>query len=486
MGEISKFVGGVTPVAEPKKKRTKKQKEYSVLVQDGQNLAILRPGRIKQTLVIVPSKGLYYIDREGEQPYSLNEDNLTRFMADAPDQGIELTGTTWITRLKRGRTEARDLLSFLDSYGDVIKSGFIRYKAGYYAWNDSVKSMYLADKKMFGYFMDRLMETFGYTQEELIAVMTDSPGEAWKRRTILGRFDECEYIKCVRSLFGIDNARTWIDAFVRGNMNMNMPVQAFVEVIRELYEEPALDKYITSRHTYRFSSRYSTAQEEEYPLDEICEALSNLSNRRNAQHVEFDSFLSYVQTYRREGYSELEQFMYRWADTLKLQKTVYKKRREKYIQYLESQHQSLSEKTSLMNSLQGKYASRDFTDFVRDAKYLEWEPDWGSYIWNIPHTVQELGDEQAQQQNCLWGWVPELANNVRHLVFMRNKKTPKQSQITIEVSKDGHIGEIAGFLNRPPNAEELKNIRRWAKEKQLVMPGEAAPPKKDENEKQSA
>lgn len=480
---VKGFILAEKPEALPKtsKKRGKRQIQYEVTLEDGENIAITRKGRPASTLVIIPSQSLYYIDKEGEEPYLMDEDTLTKFLSDAPDDGIALNGTKWTEKLSKGRPFARNLIRFLRDYEGVIKTGFVRFDGWYprnNCWNDSVRNLYNTDKKIFQYLVTQLMSAFQLDENELIEKINGY--DSYKSRTVLEGFGNCQYLALVRALWGIDNVRKLIDAFVRTNQNMNLAIGDMVDLLRAVYDNADLDQYTYARHTVLLP---------DYELSAIVDLCKReLAKSRNDSHMEFDSFLNYILSYRLEGYYDLSGFVEDWTDTLRLQKAIFGKIKDKYPKNLCTQHQVLSMKSSMLNSVRRDLASMDFDDFVYSAAHLEWTPDWGSYEWSIPKTPGELIDEAEQQQNCLKGWVPELASNLRFLVFMRNKKTPDKSQLTIEVSKDGHIGEIAGFMNRAANSEEMKNIRRWAKEKRLCMPGETVPPpldppKQDEEEK---
>lgn len=471
---IKDFTLSEAPAVQQKAKKKKRRSSvtYDVIVEDGDNFVIKRNGRPASVAVFLctAKKPLFYIYKEdGSGEFLMDADNLNAFLKDVPDEGIELKNTSWIKRLKRGLSCCTSLMKFLDEYAPYIKTGYVRYGSGY--TNSCVASFYSADHKLFKYFVEKVTDVYGFSsKDDFVSRMSLEGVPCGTRRylesTVISPFWETKYLTSIRALYGIDNARKMIDAFVESNQNLNCDEEVLASLFGIFYpnEIGDLDLY---KQKITTSYRYTR---ESFQTDKFNEVLASLSKQRNTEYMQFDAFLKYMLTYRIEGFKTLTSFVSTWKDVLQLQLVVYGRIVDKYPENLYSQHQKLSTKEDLVNSME-KYSADMFDDFVADAECLEWAPDWGSYIWTIPHNPGDLIDEAEQQQNCLKGYVPEVAANHIKLVFMRTKKEPDKSLLTIAVKNNGSVGEIAGFLNRPANNDEITNIKRWAKEKNLDISG---------------
>lgn len=462
-GELSvkDFVLAQSPPAQAHDKNAMKKKmkmKYEVLLEDGENFVIKRHGRPATFAVFLPSNGNYYIDKDGGDTFLMDEQNLTTFLKDLPAEGLMLQKTSWISKLNKGKQFATKLLKFIEECGEYIKTGYFYFDQCPMSLfiNQHFYNFYKVDKKLADYFFAKIMDYYKLTAKEMIAKMGALKGIS--QDTIFNISGDFRYLKAIKALYGLDNARKYIDAFVKTNQAICMNFFIFNELLIQYYSTE-LNRVIVTPGRY----------DSEIP-EKICNALMTVNKSHNKPHMEFKAFLEYMTGYKNEGFRDLNQFVRIWSDVLSMQKLVYGKIREKYPRYLLTVHGQMVLKTDIINTVNEN--SFDFVDYVNDAEYLEWKPDWGPYIWIIPHTAGELADEAQQQQNCLKAYIPQLQDNLRKIVFMRRKKEPDVSDITIEVDNNGQIGEIAGFFNREPNAEEIQSISRWAKEKNLIMPGQ--------------
>lgn len=99
------------------------------------------------------------------------------------------------------------------------------------------------------------------------------------------------------------------------------------------------------------------------------------------------------------------------------------------------------------------------------SKVLEWMNS--EYVIKVPETPDEMIDEAEQQQNCLRSYIQRVANGETKVVFLRKKKNPDISCVTIQVENNGKIIQVRGKRNRVANNNEIKTISKWAKDRNL-------------------
>lgn len=79
-----------------------------------------------------------------------------------------------------------------------------------------------------------------------------------------------------------------------------------------------------------------------------------------------------------------------------------------------------------------------------------------------PLSVLEIFDESCQQDNCLSGYVDDLAVGKTNIVFIRRKNTPEKSYITMEIH-GRHIVQAKARYNDLPSRKDFEFIEKFAK-----------------------
>ena len=104
---------------------------------------------------------------------------------------------------------------------------------------------------------------------------------------------------------------------------------------------------------------------------------------------------------------------------------------------------------------------RKFVEVANKLQKYEYEND--KYIIITPHSVSELLEEANQQRNCLACYADRYADGRAKIFFMRKKKNPEKSYISIEMSSDlTEFRQVYYACNRPvDNAEELAFLDKW-------------------------
>ena len=93
----------------------------------------------------------------------------------------------------------------------------------------------------------------------------------------------------------------------------------------------------------------------------------------------------------------------------------------------------------------------------------QFEASMLDYLFISPKNKQDFLDEAEMQQNCLASYVKKVANGECLIMFMRNKATPEESLVTIELRK-GKLGQRYQARNESVTSEQATVINKWYNE----------------------
>ena len=158
-----------------------------------------------------------------------------------------------------------------------------------------------------------------------------------------------------------------------------------------------------------------------------------------------------------------------WADTLQLQENIYGKVKNKYPEDLKVAHDMYS---LVAARLAVEIDEKKFNKHVEKLKNLEWEDE--HYIYICPKTKNDIFDEASQQSNCLAGYISAFTNGISDIMFMRDKKKPEVSLVTIEV-RDGKLRQAYRACNNMPSSKELDSLHEWCKDMNIYCPDSWSP-----------
>lgn len=128
----------------------------------------------------------------------------------------------------------------------------------------------------------------------------------------------------------------------------------------------------------------------------------------------------------------------------------------KYPKYLAMAHDVAVRNSKLVQSESLKKGILDSYD-----KYSKFEMTVGKMSYLIPRCSEELAEEGAMQSNCVAGYARSVSTGRTLVIFMRDKKTPEQSLVTIEV-RDNAIVQAYKSMNRNLSYEQFVAMREWA------------------------
>lgn len=150
-----------------------------------------------------------------------------------------------------------------------------------------------------------------------------------------------------------------------------------------------------------------------------------------------------------------------FKDYLVMQKSMYGKIKDKYSKTLKTDHDRLVMKYNLWRK------------YKNDSKILEHSEKYNHLLFNdkdysilLPTTTSDIVDEGMNLSHCVASYVNKVINDETTILFMRDNNAIDESLITIEVRND-EIIQVRGFGNRKPNKDEVKFIKKWAKNKKI-------------------
>ena len=181
--------------------------------------------------------------------------------------------------------------------------------------------------------------------------------------------------------------------------------------------------------------------------------------------MEYKAFRDYV-LYQSVfmGYGKtINTFLSEWCDSIRMQKDIYHKIKEKYHDNLPLWHHQLSYKSACMRE---QIDAQKMEDMVKLTSLYQGTS--GRYVFIAPKCRQDFLDEAQMQQNCLASYVSRFVNGESMIIFMRTKQDPTQSLVTIELRKDDNgdytiLNQKYQARNRDCTPEQNDAIDKWLK-----------------------
>lgn len=135
---------------------------------------------------------------------------------------------------------------------------------------------------------------------------------------------------------------------------------------------------------------------------------------------------------------------------------------KKYPKYLKSMHDIIQ---SNYRAYKKEYPQNAFLLVSRPE--LKYDKD-SKYVVIIPQNPKEVIDEGTQLNHCVSSYVDDIINDRTYILFLRYKKTPENSLITLEY-KNGAIVQAKGNYNRAPSDEERKTLEKYCRVKNIKL-----------------
>ena len=435
----------------PKKKKTV---EYSIVAENEMDFVLQRKSpRITAIMAVIPSQGQYYITRtdhskdgDTETQLPFDAQNIAWFTSKLDDPFV--LNKDWINAIEKGKEFADQFKFFLGNKSELIKAGITEFGRTSSELNE--------------------METIYKYSPKLCLFLRDIKKKVPKRASIstgynrysgydfqpaaCGAFGNMDYLLLFEEIFGFDSTKNWVNAFVDRDLNFGVNANIVYTLLNAFYMATTGSPILSYG---RRGISYSPC--ERYEVNRFM-----LGN--NKPYIEMKSFIEYCLSYQQEGYFSLNNFLQELADDWEMQGKLCGTIREKYPNNLASHHQRMCLKFAYASD---QYNKEEFERRYQENKDLEWKND--EYIVKAPETAEEMADEAIAQSNCLRSYTSRVIDGSSKIYFLRKKKYPDQSLVTIEVSPEGRIRQVKAKFNREPRKNEFEAVTSWAKAKNLAL-----------------
>ena len=434
----------VETAARPKKKPSI---AYNILASNEMDFVIEKRGKRSQAIMaIIPSKEQYYINNivkeKGEEKavaLNFNAENIKWFLS-----GLEAPFSLpveWCSYLEKGAEFARNFADFIDCNAGIIKLGIAEFG---YAVNQDLIYVHEISPNLSKYLV-KVKKTVPQTSPIVERYSTYQPFSC-------GSFDEgyfgVAYLAVMEQIFGLDATRNYVEAFVERDLNFGCPIREFALLINDFYTAHGYDEPLTdSRRGLDYAHPRYTYKE---PV-----------SGNNAVRIDLRAFTEYALTYQKEGFDCLRSFFRELGDDWRMQGLLSNTIRVKYPKYLSTHHDQLALKYRFISNEVNK---EKFAEYYDAVKHLEWQGK--EYVIKVPETVEDIVDEAIQQNNCLQSYISRVLDRQTTIVFLRKKKCPEKSLVTIEVQNNSVIQAKAHF-NKTPGNSEMVAIKEWADKKKI-------------------
>ena len=339
--------------------------------------------------------------------------------------------SNWITALQKGKEFADYFCYLLDSYySDMIKIGLFGATGNKSCDSNEIR-LYKMNPVLYKYMIHKISSFYNIDEIYVKCNMqnNNSSFACKEGRTVPEKakriFEEFSGINFIASKYGIEYAKKFIEEFL---------ISYATQIPREYYLNGLLDV-----------AEFQPQRLIEYIMYDLPRQGYGVSGWRNSMS---------------DAINEL-------VDTLRMQKILYGKIREKYPEYLSSLHVKLS---NMLRVRQDIIDAEGFENAVEEMKNYEWKPDGSKWQIICPNNKEDMIDEANQQQNCLASYVSKVAEGTSRIYFLRssNDGMKDKSIVTIE-TVDDRVVQVKARNNRDASPEHIEFINRWAKNKNLKM-----------------
>lgn len=384
-------------------------------------------GKNISSLIIAPSCSGYYV-KKGTEVIKLNSDVWVNFFSDLKEPII--LEDFWIPEIHKTKVYY-DNLSKMFEYESLIKNHIMPEididaldRRGYnWQTQDCIdKARQLSENiKIYG---KPFIELLKNSSEKIYKILTD------KNSTVIHTLRDI-YLR-----FGLNNFKEFLN-------NLDMCLIPLDSRWSNYNNGESFDKEYEVYYT-------NNCTQMRYSLLPSCT-------------MKFKAFQEYVlyQSWRM-GYEEFSRFCSDWRDDLRQQYLLHGKIKEKYPETLQTHHMVVSRQYKAYKEI------HDTELFIqRVENYKKYETKIDNYIFIAPKDPKDMIDEATQQSNCLASYVNRVIDGSSQIIFMRDKKTPEKSLITMEIA-NGRITQALKASNRDPEEAYKVVIRNFAKKYDLI------------------
>jgi hypothetical protein len=363
--------------------------------------------KTRQLVVIMPScKGYYVKSFKGKDEYveELTPELYSKFTAGMND--LELPSDFWLKKVSSGKKFFEALMRALksDTYVEMIK----------YHIAPKFEDLHLGD------WGNADSNTYVCAYKENPVLYREFADTTKAKQVII---NSSRFISDLINDFGLNNARDFL-------------TQLDLSLV-----EPGSGYYNGFTSSYRSTKVYPDME---------------MDYKTFRDYVLYQSvFMGYGKT--------MSTFFTEWRDSINMQRSIYHKIKEKYHDNLPLWHHQLSYKSQCMKEQFDAVKMQEMVDLAS-----MYQGTSGKYVFIAPKSKQDFLDEAQMQQNCLASYVSKFVDGDCIIMFMREKKDPTQSLVTIEIRKDNDgnytvLNQKYQARNRACTTEQSDAIDKWLK-----------------------
>lgn len=101
-------------------------------------------------------------------------------------------------------------------------------------------------------------------------------------------------------------------------------------------------------------------------------------------------------------------------------------------------------------------------DLFKKQINKDFEYKFKDYCFIYPDSTQDIKNEAVQQNNCVASYIDKVIRGECHIMFLRNRKMPDKSLVTIEI-RNNRIVQAKRRFNDPVTIEDQQAIDAWNK-----------------------
>lgn len=394
-------------IKKPEAKGTVSTTTFSLALVNYPDFCIERKtAKTRQLIVIMPScKGYYVKSFKGEEELieELTPELYAKLTAGMND--IKMPDDFWLNNMCSGKKFCDQLLKALklETYVEMIKHRVApKFEDVYYdRWNS-----FASDKRITAYKKQPILYREFFNTNKATKLLIES----------------AKFVEDIVNDFGLNNARDFLTH---------------------------LDMSLVEVHTGYNTDFVAYWNDKCYPDMEM-------------KYESFRDYVLYQSVFMGYGKS-IKTFFNEWRDSVRMQKSIYHKIKEKYHDNLPLWHHQLSYKSACMKDEIDENKMKEMSELASLYQGV-----CGEYVFIAPTCRQDFLDEAQMQQNCLASYINKFIDGDCIIMFMRLKNDPTQSLITIEIRKDDNgdytvINQKYQARNKSCTAEQSDAIDKWIK-----------------------
>ena len=377
----------------------------------------------------------------------LTETNYSNFMSDCKDE-IKLPENYWISTLNTGVSFGRKLIKYLNQkhFREMIR------KKCFTKFNIDLEERDLKGIADIYEAIPVLVQKYARSEDPTIQNFFN-----------LERYytsNNYKFVWYLQEVYGLEKAIDFIESCPLSPFDLSNVLWTRYERPEFLNNDLELYKIILKINHQPSSFQPNNYNSLVVPLFPIFQ----MEYERFKQYILYDSYSF--------GYADISSFFSDWRDYISMSKTIDGKIKEKYPMDLPIAHLKLSRIRYYSNRF---YNIEDFKKMSENNKKYAFSPIDSKYIFKVPQTFAEFQDEANMQSNCLvnCNYAKKVAEGTSIIVFMREKLSPDQSCVTIEIKHDPSLNSMRitqayRAFNRLPNASEDQALRQYADHFNLI------------------